>query len=232
MNFYDGKRGNWKQWLGVLIAFYIFFLFIIPNTGNSYSLIAAKRMAASSNLRSIAYAYTAYMTKGQNPQMLAAKSGDTVHTVAILFASENALNEASLWVMKNDPKLLNQTIPKQVIAGTHPSEQLDPDFAKLTLAYEIAANIPLDAPVTTTPVVWTRGLREDGTWAPDSPWGGKGGHIAYLDGHVEWVDVKLSTKPGETALVKFGTGLPTVNIREALPPGAIILRAEPNPAGK
>ena len=42
---------------------------------------------------------------------------------------------------------------------------------------------------STTPLIWTKGLQSEGIWdAAVNPWGNKGGHIAYMDGHVEFFD--------------------------------------------
>lgn len=181
----------------------------------------------SSNLRSIASAYQAYTTSEKTPRIYTAKPGDTVHDIAVLLAQNDGLYDAAFWIFK--PDLNGQPMPKNVLIGDPSYGKINPDFAKLTLAWEFAANIPANAPPTTTPVAWTRGLQPDGTWDETSPWKGAGGHIAFLDGHVEWVDKKLTTEDAETRLVNFTTHQPTVNIREALPPGAVILSAEPHP---
>jgi prepilin-type processing-associated H-X9-DG protein len=37
-----------------------------------------------------------------------------------------------------------------------------------------------------TPLIWTKGLDTAGVWSITSPWQGEGGHIAFMDGHVEF----------------------------------------------
>jgi prepilin-type processing-associated H-X9-DG protein len=147
---------------------------------------------------------------------------------ALILARDAGFNGASFWFEKSDPALAGKIIPKTVC---DPKDGvLNPDFAKLTLSYVFVANMSITAPVTTTPLVWTRGLQPDGTWSKDSPWQGKGGLVAFCDGHVEWYDKLPLTKSGADApdpLLKYGTNKPTTDIREALPPGAIILPAEP-----
>jgi prepilin-type processing-associated H-X9-DG protein len=181
---------------------------------------------ASSNLAQIAKTFAAYSQSSADGRVLTAKPGDTAHNAAVILSRGADLNDASFWFIWSDPALAGKPHPKSVIIGDSANGTLDSNFAKLQLSYVFAANIPLNAPVETTPVVWTRGLQPDGTWSKDSPWVGKGGHIAFLDGHVEWYDY-LSLKPDEPGLVKYGTTTPTTDIREALPPGAIILPAEP-----
>jgi len=78
----------------------------------------------------------------------------------------------------------------------------------------------------TTPVAWTRGLRPDGTWAPDSPYAGEGGHVVFLDGNVVFF------RRIDGGLRRFdGKGM-TSNILEALPPGARVGEAAPSALAK
>jgi prepilin-type processing-associated H-X9-DG protein len=184
---------------------------------------AAHRFEAMTNLLQIEKAYDFYISTS-NPVHAATQPGDTAHDFVVSFARITKQNDASVWFIKSDEKLAGEEIPKMVILGDLKTGQINPAFAKLPLSYEMVGNLALNSPPTTTPIVWTRGLRDDGTWAPDSPWQGKGGHIAYLDGHVEWAD-KFSS-------VKYGTHTPTTDIREALPPGAVILSAEPAQTGR
>ncbi len=68
------------------------------------------------------------------------------------------------------------------------------------------------------PLLWTYGLGENGMWAKESPWAGSGGHVAYLDGHVEWAD-KITTDNGGVSFAKYtgaDQGKPTVSYLEAL----------------
>jgi prepilin-type processing-associated H-X9-DG protein len=221
------KKAKVPRWLGVIVIVAV----IIFVTGFYYSshvvLDIARKSVSSSNLAQMAKAHSAYIGSTADGRILPAKPGDTAHTAAVVLASHvDFINDASFWFIKSDPALAGKALPKTVLLGDPKDGVLNPDFARLTLAYVFVANIPLDAPNETTPIAWTRGLQPGGTWSKDSPWQGKGGHIAFLDGHVEWFD-HLSLKTDEDALVKYGTTTPTTDIREALPPGAIILPAEP-----
>jgi len=177
------------------------------------------------NQHQIAMAYIGFELSGDKQRTLQVEPGGTAHDAAFILARDAGINDATIWFSQDDKQLNGKTLPKTVLTGDGPSATLNPDFAALPLADEIASNIPPNAPPN-TPIVWTRGLRPDGTWAPDSPWQGQGGHIAFFDGHVEWFD-KLSLDSGESAVFKYGTSKPTLNIAEALPPGAVILSAEP-----
>jgi len=198
----------------------------------------SKKGVSSSNAAQIAKTFAAYSQSSADGRVLTAKPGDTAHYAALILARDGSLNDASFWFNWSDPALAGKPHPKSVLvdaqgnstSGNLEDGTLNPDFARLQLSYVFAANIPLNAPVETTPVVWTRGLQFDGTWSKDSPWKGEGGHVAFMDGHVEWYDKLPLTKTsadGPDPLVKYGTTTPTTDIREALPPGAIILPAEP-----
>ena len=171
---------------------------------------AVPNAAAAASMRQIGMAFASYMSRGNSGQMLTANPGDTAHAAVAELAKVVFINNAAEFFVPGDPKGPNPR-PKTVLIGDpQANPQINPEFANATLSVELAANIPLNAPATTTPIAWTRGLRDDGTWAPDSPFGGVGGYIVYMDGHTEWVT--------------------SLNIHEKLPPGAVILSAEPNGA--
>ena len=104
---------------------------------------------------------------------------------------------------------------------------LNPDFDGFPLSVALVSGLSPDAPASTTPVAWTRGLQSDGTWrgASDTTpgaWNDEGGYIAFADGHVEWF-VNLSGEDGSGALVNYVTKRPTKNIAEAINPTAKVL---------
>lgn len=91
---------------------------------------------------------------------------------------------------------------------------LQSDFKRAPLSWSFAVRIPEDAPKS-TPVMWTRGLKEDGTWDINiSPFDMKGGYILYVDGRVRWFDDLNSEEGGK--LFKYGTRERTNNIAEAV----------------
>ena len=202
---------------------------IVPTLSNM--LQHGMHQAPASNLSQIAKAYAAYSygsTYGRKIQLL---PGSTAHDAAFILAQKADLNDASMWFIPTDDALANVTLPKLVIDGDlSTATAVAPDFAQLTLSYVFAANVSTSAPSTTTPIAWTRGLQPNGTWSSDSPYNGTGGHIAFLDGHVAWYDKLDATNADESLVVAPGwpnAGTATANITLALPPGAIILPAEP-----
>ncbi len=225
------SRPDSSQVIFALIAVLVALVIFAAPAANA--IMTARVAAASVNLGEIAKTYTAYVHASTPPRMLTVQPGETAHAAAVTLARTSQLNDGNVWFVKSDPKLNGNSVPATIIPGDVATSSVNPDFANQALSYEIAANLnlnpapPIPQPNPAgTPVAWTRGLRDDGTWAPDSPWQGEGGHIAFLDGHVAWFN-KLSIQPGQESLFRYGTNIPTTNIREALPPGAVILSAEP-----
>lgn len=181
--------------------------------------IGAKPNAAAKNtLRQLGQSLISYRAGEISNGWPPIDNVSSVHGVALALSRTTTLTDASVYFVPGDPRA----------PASLPTSVTDPAFANATLSVEIAVQFPPDTSPTTTPLAWSRGLREDGTWAPDSPFGGKGGYILYLDGHVEWVD---KFNPNGVALLISGSHDPTTNIREALPPGAVILSAEPKGQG-
>jgi len=188
-------------------------------------IINAELRSRRFKIGEIAKAYSIYYFKDGKIHPLETNPGDTAHSAAFILAQEVNLTDASSY-FDEDFSLLPKVIPRSVLRSPSTlgsKAQLNPEFMNSTLCVVIVANLPPNAPPATTPIAWTRGLLDDGSWAPDSPWKGEYGQIAYLDSHVEW-EKRFSS-------VKYGTTIPTTNIREALPPGAVILSAEPAKKG-
>jgi hypothetical protein len=73
----------------------------------------------------------------------------------------------------------------------------------------LSSNVPLD----TTPLAFTRGLREDGKWDEKTGlYGSKGGYVVYCDGHVIWFD---GSRPAR--FLKWDKSGYISDIREAVP---------------
>jgi prepilin-type processing-associated H-X9-DG protein len=98
----------------------------------------------------------------------------------------------------------------------------------------VISGIPIDAPPSTTPLAFTRGipkvendLRNGGTkvakWPENGVYGTKGGQIVYLDGHVKWYDDLGGL--GEAGKLVAWNGAPTNDIAKTIPSSAHILSA-------
>lgn len=136
-------------------------------------------------------------------------------------ARDGGLNDATIWVVAGDPANKSAAGRLSTVLGTSRRE-LDPAFRKLVPSWAVPlgrlnANMP-----ATMPIAWTRGLRQDGTWASHSPNGTKGGHVVFLGGNVAFY------RNVRDALRRYdGNGM-TSNILEALPPGTQIGEYAPN----
>ena len=81
----------------------------------------------------------------------------------------------------------------------------------MPFSISLVAGLSSDAPGSTTPLAWTRGLQPDGSWSFDSPFYGEGGFILFLDGHVEFhetVDGALLNFETQGANLRYCKGSP------------------------
>ncbi len=151
---------------------------------------ARVRVVYAASLGQLAKSILAYnSTHGDQAYLTDAQSGEAAHSVALLLAAKADLNDASLYFVPGDP-LGPKTIPQTVLTADSTDGSVNPEFASANLSIVIAASIPPNSPPATTPILWTRGLQSDGTWAPDSPFHGQGGYVVFMDGHIEWFSAK------------------------------------------
>lgn len=190
---------------------------LIPAVGKAKEL--AHKQKAASNIRQIIIAYGIYINQTGQARTIPATGNKAVTDIygwARTLAAEAGLNDAALYFVDVDPLTAGSDLPR-VIVRNDPNTgavSVDPKWTNSPVSYEAAAGLSPLAPVTTTPVIWTRGLRSDGTWAPDSPWEGRGGHIGFLDGHVEFF--RNLGQGDESVLINYSDKSPTNNIEEAI----------------
>jgi prepilin-type N-terminal cleavage/methylation domain-containing protein/prepilin-type processing-associated H-X9-DG protein len=139
---------------------------------------AGERTKAANNLRQLCLAYQLALEDKPNGFEKSATPQSIIEDLAIA----GDIREASLFFISSDPQVTGKTLPKAVFQATG---ALSENFTDTLVGYEFAQGVPPSAP-STTPIIWTKGLKEDGTWEANSPYLGKGGHVGYLDGHVEW----------------------------------------------
>jgi prepilin-type N-terminal cleavage/methylation domain-containing protein/prepilin-type processing-associated H-X9-DG protein len=187
---------------------------LIPTIGKVID--TAKKTAASSNAGQIAKTYLSYSNAGSNTRNIrtTAQAGSAgggrqngvakdINDVAFILAQKGGLNNAKLWFITSDDALAGAQIPNVVIQGdTSSATEVSKDFADLTKSWAFVIGLSTNAPPSTTPVDWTYGLGHDGTWVKASPWLGTGGHMAFLDGHVQWFE-KISTESGGDSLTTY-----------------------------
>jgi prepilin-type N-terminal cleavage/methylation domain-containing protein/prepilin-type processing-associated H-X9-DG protein len=192
---------------------------LIPVVGNVQS--RAQQLKSQSNLRAIGQAYMLYANGGARVKTItptkleSTESGDNIYGLIEFLAKYAELSDASVWFIDADPAVAAYEGELPSIVGFknennifEVSEEWSTD---LPVGYDFAIGMnPKNA--TKTPLAWTRGLNESGTWPKSSPWGG-GGHILFYDGHVEFFN-EIGEDDGY--LVNPQTGKPSFNIYEII----------------
>jgi prepilin-type N-terminal cleavage/methylation domain-containing protein/prepilin-type processing-associated H-X9-DG protein len=151
----------------------------------------AHRSSDANNLRQLAMAYIAYINDSSSTKTTAFTD---LNSWAQALANAGNFNEPALFLVQGDPDLAGATLPTQVLSTTQYTTSggttvnvgdVDPTFAACNLSVAAPTTVNLNNPAASTPVVWTRGLDpSSGTWSATSPYGTKGGYVAFLDGHV------------------------------------------------
>jgi type II secretory pathway pseudopilin PulG len=87
------------------------------------------------------------------------------------------------------------------------------DGESVVFSYCLIDRIEISVPLETTPIAFTRGLKENGLWDEKAGlYGAKGGFVVFGDGHISWFD---GSKPAK--FLKWDGSGYTNNIVEALP---------------
>lgn len=198
-----------------IVACLMLAVILIPTVGRVRE--ASGRGVDSSNLRQIAQAYLIALNDLDGKPFPEVAD---VREFAVELARRTGLNEAAIWITNADffagePSMRMSTVLQWGSEGPE-HRGMDPMFKLMPLSIAVALPPPHASDAPTIPLAWTRGLRPDGTWAPDSPFGGEGGFVAYMDGKVSW------KKSGPLHFLSHGSGKPTSDLREALPPGTIV----------
>lgn len=218
-----GKRSGFSliELLVVIALIGLLAGLLIPAVGSVRQ--QAQMTSAGHHMRQLLIAWSA-------EQRYASREFDAAPSVqdwALVLARRQGLNDARLYRVAADPKLRSSAGEPRWVG--RPQEkgdwQLNPEFAAQPVSIVVATGVRPSAHPPSTPVLWTRGLRSDGRWSAldeEDPgvFGSRGGFIGFLDGRVEFFE-DLSLDGG--LLKDFQTGLPTADIRRALPPGATIL---------
>ena len=211
----QGSRGlTLIEILGVIAIMGLLAAVIIPSI-QSVNEKAYKTKAAS-HLRQLVLAYTVSLQSGEASALNAC---DSIHDLAAHLAKKANLNDPQLWVLDKDPLQDDKAKAVKSILGA--DQKPSAAFKALPLSFTFVVKLGHGLSPSTTPIAWSRGLQEDGTWdAEKGLWGSTGGLIAFLDGHVEWYD---NLKDADKQLCHPQTYTATANFKEALGATAKIL---------
>jgi prepilin-type N-terminal cleavage/methylation domain-containing protein/prepilin-type processing-associated H-X9-DG protein len=174
--------------IGILAAI------LIPAVGKVREV--ANKTKSASNIRSIAVSYATYSTSGGRVRTLNAAKltgagfSDDIYGVGSFLAKQVDLTDASIWIIGSDPAVADYSSTLPTVVGFRNNSNVYSNSETwvngVPVGYDFAIGISGNAPTSTTPLTWTRGMDTgNGTWSKDTPWG-LGGHIAYLDGHVQF----------------------------------------------
>ncbi|WP_281398252.1 type II secretion system protein [Ruficoccus amylovorans] len=206
--------------IGILAAI------IIPTVGSVQRRAAQTK--SSSNMRQIAMGYSNFSNAGSRTKTITdaawtagGRTASSVKEWAQVLANNVELTDASLWFIDSDEGFSNATttIPRSIGTGTGSDFTVNTDWQALdedAIGYVVVVNMSANAPTSTTPLLWTKGLDTAGEWQPASPWQGTGGHIAFMDGHVEWFDNLTDDENKLTPGSNSSAGDSTSNIQEAI----------------
>ncbi len=159
----------------------------------------------------------------------------TVHRYAIALARDFGLNDSGLFIsthdehprvhsdwrewsdrviIRRDPDglIYHPDFPSSRERRDRQEIEVNPQFLGTGISFQLIGGLTDNLPAT-TPIGFTRGLREDGRWDSDNAvYGSRGGHIVFLDGRVVY---RRTLRSGEDRLETTG-GEPTRNILETL----------------
>ena len=200
---------------------------IMPNLGSVMG--KGDQVKAQNAARSISNAWIAAARTGTKSRMIAAKD---IYGWAEKLARYGDMNEPTMWILDFDVAVAEKAaegapMPISVINRVGTSSQLNPEFKEYPLSWEVANRTEPNAP-SGTPLVWSRGLKPNGSWdATDGVFKDEGGIMAFTDGHVSWY-TSMRDEESRTGLLKiYGQTQRTYNIGQAIRGGfANILRSD------
>lgn len=145
----------------------------------------------------------------------------TIHDVVLLLALHGGLNDASLWFSPRDEALSGKEKHFEAVANREKKVLTSDLENQQVFSYDYVTGLTASFP-SATPIAWTRGLREDGTWDREGVYGTDGGHIVFLGGNSRF----FKNLTGENQLLR-PDGAKTSNILETLPPGTRVVGGGP-----
>lgn len=186
----------------------------------------AHKAKASSDLRQVAVAFATYLYSGgrvkDNPEKFQNMEG-----LLRLLAEKADLWDASVFLNYADADHFEEPIPTAIGERDKSGKfNFHPEILNFPIGFSFAVYPDLKGPTSMTPIIWTRGLhRHEGFDAS------YGGHVVFLDGHVEYVTGEPGN-PEERLLEIFGVDSEyskVIRISEHIPETWVSKGLEPLP---
>ncbi len=158
----------------------------------------AAMIASTSNLKQIAVAYATFSNTGTRARVISKgawsesnnRSASNMKDWAKVLAYNSGLTDAGLWFIGSDENVSGYggTLPRSIGIKNGSNFTESTEWGAIpedVISYSAVVDMNANA-APSTPLIWTKGLSTSGTWSKTSPWQGEGGHIAFMDGHVEF----------------------------------------------
>ena len=186
------------------------------------------KMKSMNAAKQISQAWVSY-AKGEKTRTLNAES---IHDWAFRLASHVDLNTPSLWILDFDP-IVSDKIGSGAAMPSNIGEKISTntwkiseEFKAFPLSWEVANRVRPNAN-SSTPLIWSRGLKATGDWDKnDGVFGDNGGHIAFVDMSVAWFKSLRDEDNPKGALKVYNETRPTFNIGQAIGGAQNILKSQ------
>ena len=179
------------------------------------------QVKSMNNARNIANAWMSYAKTGSHTRVI---NKPNIYEWIKVLADKQDLNNPQIWILDFDPLVASvrssNPMPISVINKVGTISKINPEFKVFPISWEVANNVPTNAKAT-TPLVWTRGLKSSGVWDEETGvFGSEGGHIAFVDAHVEWYSSLKDDESGQGILNVYNKTFRTFNIASAIRGGS------------
>ena len=190
----------------------------------------ASQAKSSSNMRQIALAYNNFSTSGGRTRVIGDGTYSTstptvaadMNDWALVLAQGAGLVDAAIYLIDGDPAHASVPELPKLVGSRQSDGSFEPNADwnssdEEIIGYAGVVGMSANANGSTTPLIWTKGLQASGFWDPAvNPWRANGGHIAFMDGHIEFHENVAEPKQliGNSAAANAGNT--TENINDAV----------------
>jgi prepilin-type N-terminal cleavage/methylation domain-containing protein/prepilin-type processing-associated H-X9-DG protein len=193
---------------------------------------SARRTKGANSLKQIATAYNQYCNDDVNGRNISGATSGL--DWALVLARTGYLNDPNMYTFSGDSGA-TKVMKKVIVDPDSKDNKAWGESGPEEFSVYLISDIPAGAPLSTTPIAFTRGIPDNtndksgssstvAKWPSSGVYGDKGGHIAFLDGHVEWFD-DLGPDDDGGKLMKWGGSGATNDILKAIPGKAVVLSA-------